>query len=223
LAVVVTLVLWLPDLYLIVRRQPGRAVAVLMVMHLVIAVVTYNLLVRVAPPGRGTPPRPEEAVVGAERAEPNRLAEREPEIQADRSTRRSDRRLAWALALLVGVEFVVGIVTLVFVPTGRSSGWLPDGGRTVYLAHAALGFPLTIAAGVFLLSVRGSTRIYRLSAWIGCVGVAIAGTGGLLAVAHPLRLVGLALMFVGPVMAGFGYLLPAFDRMSEGAPVPEDD
>jgi len=49
LAVLVTLVLWLPDLYIYYRGQPGDAVAVLVVMHLAIAVVTYNLLVRVAP------------------------------------------------------------------------------------------------------------------------------------------------------------------------------
>ena len=42
LAVLVTLVLWLPDLYLLDLGQPGRAVAVLMVMHLAIALVTYN-------------------------------------------------------------------------------------------------------------------------------------------------------------------------------------
>jgi hypothetical protein len=34
LAVLVTLVLWLPDLYLEDLGQPDRAVAVLMVMHL---------------------------------------------------------------------------------------------------------------------------------------------------------------------------------------------
>lgn len=49
LAVLVTLVLWLPDLWILHLGQPARAVAVLMVMHLAIAVVTYNLLVRVAP------------------------------------------------------------------------------------------------------------------------------------------------------------------------------
>ena len=54
LAVLVTLFLWLPDLYILYRGQPGDAVAVLMVMHLAIALVTYNLLVRAAPvrPGR---------------------------------------------------------------------------------------------------------------------------------------------------------------------------
>jgi len=49
LAILVTLVLWLPDLYILHRGQPTEAVAVLMVMHLAIGVVTYNLLVRAAP------------------------------------------------------------------------------------------------------------------------------------------------------------------------------
>jgi hypothetical protein len=49
LAVVVTVVLWLPDLLILHQGQSGDAVAVLMVMHLAIALVTYNLLVQVAP------------------------------------------------------------------------------------------------------------------------------------------------------------------------------
>ena len=49
MAVVVTLVLWLPDLYLLAKGQPAKAVAVLMVMHLAIGLVTYNALVRIAP------------------------------------------------------------------------------------------------------------------------------------------------------------------------------
>ena len=48
LAVLVTLVLWLPDLYILDLGQPGRAVAVLIVMHLAIAVVSYNSLVHIA-------------------------------------------------------------------------------------------------------------------------------------------------------------------------------
>jgi Family of unknown function (DUF6069) len=55
MAVLVTLVLWLPDVYILHLGAPPRAVAVLMVMHLAIAVVTYTLLTRVAPvrpPGR---------------------------------------------------------------------------------------------------------------------------------------------------------------------------
>lgn len=49
LAIAVTLVLWLPDLYILHQGQPGKAVGVLMLMHLAIALVTYNLLVHVAP------------------------------------------------------------------------------------------------------------------------------------------------------------------------------
>jgi hypothetical protein len=49
LAVLVTLVLLLPDVYILNQGQPPRAVAVLMVMHLAIGLITYNLLVNVAP------------------------------------------------------------------------------------------------------------------------------------------------------------------------------
>lgn len=49
MAVLVTLVLWLPDVYILINGQPGKAVATLFVMHLAIAVVTYNALVHLAP------------------------------------------------------------------------------------------------------------------------------------------------------------------------------
>ena len=45
LAIVVTLVLFLPDLYILKQGQSAKAVAVLMCMHLAIALVTYNALV----------------------------------------------------------------------------------------------------------------------------------------------------------------------------------
>jgi hypothetical protein len=48
MAVAVTLVLWLPDVYILVGGQPAEAVAVLFVMHLAIAVVTYTALVLIA-------------------------------------------------------------------------------------------------------------------------------------------------------------------------------
>jgi uncharacterized protein DUF6069 len=47
-AIAVTLVLFLPDLYILYKGQPGDAVAVLMVMHVAIALVTYNALVHIA-------------------------------------------------------------------------------------------------------------------------------------------------------------------------------
>jgi hypothetical protein len=49
LAIVVTLVLFLPDLYIGHQGQAAQAVLVLMSMHVAIALVTYNLLVRLAP------------------------------------------------------------------------------------------------------------------------------------------------------------------------------
>ena len=49
LAVLVTLVLWLPDLWILVHGEPIRGVGVLMTMHLAIAFITYNVLVHVAP------------------------------------------------------------------------------------------------------------------------------------------------------------------------------
>lgn len=52
LAILVTLFLWLPDMYILYKGQPATAVAVLMVMHLAIALVTYNALVRLAPAHR---------------------------------------------------------------------------------------------------------------------------------------------------------------------------
>jgi len=48
MAVAVTLVLWLPDVYILTLGQPPRAVAFLFLMHLAIAVITYNSLVRIA-------------------------------------------------------------------------------------------------------------------------------------------------------------------------------
>jgi hypothetical protein len=49
LAVAVSAVLLLPDLYILHQGQPLRAVAVLMAMHVAIGLITYNLLVRLAP------------------------------------------------------------------------------------------------------------------------------------------------------------------------------
>jgi hypothetical protein len=52
MAIAVTIVLWGPDVYILAKGQPPRAVAILMVMHLAIALVTYNSLVRIAKPAR---------------------------------------------------------------------------------------------------------------------------------------------------------------------------
>jgi hypothetical protein len=68
LAILVTLVLLLPDFYILYGGQPADAVAVLMVMHLAIALVTYNLLVRLAPVG------PRESEASRERRPPSLIA-----------------------------------------------------------------------------------------------------------------------------------------------------
>jgi len=49
LALSVTVVLLLPDVYLLMRGQSAQAVGVLICMHLAIALVTFQALVRLAP------------------------------------------------------------------------------------------------------------------------------------------------------------------------------
>jgi Family of unknown function (DUF6069) len=49
LAVLVTLVLFLPDLWIWLRGESGQGVLVLVAMHVAIALITYNLLVHLAP------------------------------------------------------------------------------------------------------------------------------------------------------------------------------
>ena len=49
LAVLITLVLFLPDVWLLMRHQPLDGVAVLMTMHVAVALITYQVVVRVAP------------------------------------------------------------------------------------------------------------------------------------------------------------------------------
>jgi hypothetical protein len=84
----------------------------------------------------------------------------------------------------------------------------------VYLAHSILGLPIAGGAVVFLRRVRASTRLSRLSGWIGGVGVAIAGLGGFATASHELRIAGMALMFLGSLVALFGYVIPSLERSS---------
>jgi hypothetical protein len=49
MAIAVTAVLLLPDLWIWTRGASGLAVLVLVVMHFAIAIITYNTLVRLAP------------------------------------------------------------------------------------------------------------------------------------------------------------------------------
>jgi hypothetical protein len=61
LAIAVTLVLFLPDAFIWLHGASAQAVAVLMAMHVAIALITYNLLVHVAPVRRRTGYRPAHA------------------------------------------------------------------------------------------------------------------------------------------------------------------
>ena len=59
LAILVTLVSFAPDAYIWHQGQPAHAVGVLITMHLAIALITYNLLVHLAPVRRcGAPHTP---------------------------------------------------------------------------------------------------------------------------------------------------------------------
>jgi hypothetical protein len=49
LALLITVALFLPDVWLLLRHQPVDAVAVLMTMHVAVALTTYQVVVRVAP------------------------------------------------------------------------------------------------------------------------------------------------------------------------------
>jgi len=213
LAVLVTLVLWLPDAWLLAKGEPGRAVGVLMTMHLAIALITYNLLVRVAPVGAELSP------AGAEIAP---VAGVVPPIEADDLGRidagdvmsgevraPATRRSVWiAMACGVGLEFVIGIVALFAVPLGRPDEWLPSKGEAVYLVHSLLGALLGFAAVALVVRAARSDRLTRIGARIGAGGLLVGMVGGLLAAYHPDRVTGLGLMLVGAMAAGFGYLIP---------------
>jgi hypothetical protein len=70
--------LLLPDLYILHVGEPAKGVAVLMLMHVAIALVTYNLLVHLAPArrlaaggsGAGSPPFREAVSAGPVSAGP---------------------------------------------------------------------------------------------------------------------------------------------------------
>jgi integral membrane protein len=152
-----------------------------------------------------------------------RARKRAPHAVAGQETEDSPRqltveaataRMAGLLAALVGTELALGIVVLVALPLGRPSGWLPHEWAPVYLAHSILGLPIAGGAVVFLRRVRASTRLSRLSGWIGGVGVAIAGLGGFATASHELRIAGMALMFLGSLVALFGYVIPSLERSS---------
>jgi len=111
----------------------------------------------------------------------------------------------------VAVESVLGIACLVVVPAGRPTGWLPKQGAALYVVHGVAGALLGVGAVVALAVARRAKRAVRISAVIGIVGVVLGAGGGVLAVDHALRLLGIGLMFVGAMVALTGYLIAAIE------------
>jgi hypothetical protein len=124
-------------------------------------------------------------------------------------------RLARILAMLISFEFLLGFVSLGFVPFDRPSGWIPLRGETIYLAHSTFGAVLVCGAAVLLIRSRASTRAIKLSGRLGFIGLLLAAAGGLLTVDQSLiRFLGMTLMLVGAVFSVFCYMIPTMRRAS---------
>ena len=202
-AIVASLVLWLPDLWLYLKHEPTRAVVFLVIMHLTVALITYNSLVFGAPLGV-------REVTGA-----NTMAARS--LHDDTSTESAPKvpRIVWMVMLAaVGVEFIVGLVGMLYVPFNRPDGWLSHQGEAINLFHAALGGVLGVAALAVAIRVtprQPGHRVDRVAAISGLCGVLVGALGGFLCVPHSIRLLGMALMFLGVSVAFFGYLIPMIE------------
>jgi len=200
LAVVTTILLWVPDLWLIAKHEPVGAVATLMVMHLAMALLTYNILVRAAGAAATSP---SSTVDGSVR-------DALPVVAFSRRT--------WPLmATAVGFEFLIGLGELFYVPYNRPDGWISVKGEAISLIHALAGGFLGIAAIAISLLAARQERLLRAAAWSGLSGVLLGAAGGILCYDHSLRLVGMGLMFVGATVAFFGYLVPL---MGHSMPTP---
>jgi hypothetical protein len=200
-AVVVMLALWVPDVWLLIKHEPTRAVVFLFIMHATVALITYNFLVFGAPVAARA--MTSESVLAA-RARP-------AAIEGDATTTRVPRVVWVSLMIAVTVEFLAGLVGMLYVPFNRPDGWLSHKGEAIYLLHAVLGGLLGVAAlaVVFYLSRRKPIhRVDRVAAVSGLCGVLVGAVGGVLCESHPLRLLGMALMFLGVSVAFFGYLIP---------------
>jgi hypothetical protein len=199
-AVVSMVVLWMPDVWLFIKHEPTRAVVYLIVMHLTIALITYNLLVFVAPVRRHAT-----NVASAPRTRVG--------LEVISTPGRVPRALWVVLMISVTAEFFSGLIGMLYVPFNRPDGWLAHRGEAIYLVHALLGALLGVAALAVAFHVLRTQvhRVDRIAAVSGFCGVAVGALGGALCVSHPLRLLGMALMFVGVAVAFFAYLIPMID------------
>jgi len=207
LAVVVTVVLWIPDLYLLTKHEPASAVTVLMIMHLAVALVTYNLLVRGAP----SSPAPASRLSLPDEVDAFLASQNTPPAHEQEELHRS---LFVAMMAGVGAEFIIGCVELFYVPLNRPSGWLAHHGEGVYVVHALLGAALGCGAlYVFskVLTTANLAQVDRTGAVGGFLAVAVAAVGGVMSYERSLRVYAIALMFLGAAVALFCYLLPLID------------
>jgi hypothetical protein len=200
LAVMVTLALWLPDVWILVQGETAKGVATLMVMHLLVALVTYNLLVRLAPGGASA--LRSGAASGAD-VPPLRLSER------------AVKRIWSTMGLLVALELVLGVVVIVSVPFRRSASLLPVRGTWIYAAHGAVGVVLGAGALAVLVLSTVAGRIGRIGAVTGAAGVAVGLVGGVFSSFQSTRLLGMAVMLVGVIVAGVGYMCPLLEAIGK--------
>lgn len=199
LAVAVTLVLWLPDVWLFLRGENSKAVVTLMVMHLLIAFVTYNVLVRGAP--AGAPPAIGTGAGGTLPSAPLHLSDR------------AVRRIWSAQALLVAIELGLGVAVIVAVPFRRPAAVIPARGTLVYAAHGAVGIALGVGALAVLVLAPLAGRMGRIGAVVGTVGVGIGLAGGVCSTFQQTRLLGMGVMLLGVVVAAVGYLAPTLEAL----------
>jgi hypothetical protein len=211
-AIAVTLVLWAPDVWILVKHEPTRAVLFLALMHLTVALITYNLLVFAAPVA---------VRESAAAAEPTPRSGHVGDLEGEAEPPRVPRGVWVALMVAVGVEFFAGLLGMLYVPFNRPDGWLVHRGEAIYLMHSLLGGVLAVAALAVVFHVlrqSKSHRIDRVAAISGLCGMFVGALGGAMCVFHPLRLLGMALMFVGVSVAFFGYLIPMIDETPSEEP-----
>jgi hypothetical protein len=199
LALAATVVLVMPDIWILLRHEPVRAVGTLITMHLVIALVAYNALVHLAPPRRG-------AWAPGGTVAPRRTAE---DLLKFASI---------ALIALDCLEFILGIAVLYLVPFSRPTGWFPQRNQPVYLVHAGIGGILGLGALVVLFLAWQCGRMDRFGALLGLFGIALAAVGGVLADQQQVRSGGMVMMFAGATVAAFGYVITLLG--SAPPPVP---
>lgn len=201
LTVVVTLLLWVPDLWLYLAGQNPRAVTALVVMHLAITLVTYNALVHLAPAGRrgeGRASRPDASRAAVQPQLPERLV----------------RRIWSTMAALAALEAALGIAVIVSVPFHRPNAVLPVRGAVwLYEAHGAIGVALALGAIGALALSHVAGRMGRIGAVMGAAGVSLGVVGGTLSSFQQSRLLGMALMLLGVVVAAVGYMAPSLEAL----------